>query len=797
MTGALRGRALLGATVGALAVAAGAGSADAAATTTTITTSQAWRVPAYVTSVSIEAVGGKGASSTRSGGFGADAVAANVPVAAGDMLQIHIGANGARQASTGGGNGGGAGTYGGGGATDVRSDADTLASRIVVAGGGGGAGDSAAGGDAGAAGGDDNLFTCTGGQPGTSTAGGSAGLDQYGTAVATPGDVGVGGNGETPGGGGGGGGLWGGGGGGSGGATYGCGGGGGSSGSATGAAVTATPDTTGVPSVTLTYTPSPPATERSYASTKTFATMGCAVWTVPAGVTSLHVQATGAGGGAGAAGSSEEAPGGAGDRVSATLSSVAPGGPLDVCVDAGGGPGGPPLGTQFGSGGGGGGGASGVAVGSDFASPALVAAGGGGGGGDAATGALVAGLGARAQTTGGMTSEGECGKDNTWSYNISVNCCSGNTQFSGAVYDAGSEGRGATALLAGTGGVGDGRNPGGGPGGAGADPSASGPGAGGSGGSAWGGVDGGGIGSGGGGGGAGYRGGGGGAGGAERNKACSGYTAAGGGGGSDYCASDVTDSSCSIVAAAGTGTTAGTGAGDSNVVLAYTAAPLPTATTGASSAVTTSSAGVSGSISNPSQLSGYTYLFRYGTTTSYGWSTASTTIGTAGGTASGALSGLAPETTYHYQLVVTGPAGDTEEGGDQTFMTTSDRETTTEPQTSSTTSVATAGSATGSRPASTAPPGVPSLTSPPTAAHLAPDTTITQRRQRRRTATFAFQATIPGATFQCRFDRKLFRPCRSPVRLAKLGRGRHTFRVRAVAAGVPDPTPASSRFTVR
>src|SRR5262249_48333402 len=78
-----------------------------------------------------------------------------------------------------------------------------------------------------------------------------------------------------------------------------------------------------------------------------FTTQGCTPWTVPAGVTSVHIQATGA---AGAAGTQFVDPdfgagalpgvGGFGDEVSGTLSGLSGGTTvLYVCVNQGGGTG--------------------------------------------------------------------------------------------------------------------------------------------------------------------------------------------------------------------------------------------------------------------------------------------------------------------------------------------------------------------------------------------------------------------------------------------------------------------------
>ena len=91
----------------------------------------------------------------------------------------------------------------------------------------------------------------------------------------------------------------------------------------------------------------------------------------------------------------------------------------------------------------------------------------------------------------------------------------------------------------------------------------------------------------------------------------------------------------------------------------------------------------------------------------------------------------------------------------------------------------------------------------PPAQPVPPETTLTQApkkkvvtHRRRATVTFAFSSAA-GATFECSLDGAAFKPCTSPTR-AKVGKGRHTFAVRAVSsAGTVDPTPASVTFKVK
>ena len=263
-------------------------------------------VPAGVTSVHVAAIGGKGAAGEATGsgangvgGYGAT-IAADIPVTPGLSLYVEVGGNGGGTAGSasggvGGGNGGAAGggggsTWhtggggGGGGASDVRtcpitaspSVCDTLASRLVVAagGGGGGAGGAAAGGAGGAAGANGaSGREGHGGVSGASTQGGAGGSSFNAGTASMAGALGAGGSGATAssgggGGGGGGGGYFGGGGGGSSWARGAGGGGGGSSyvEATASNAVTGT-DTTGTPSVTISYVAdtTPPLTTPSIA----------------------------------------------------------------------------------------------------------------------------------------------------------------------------------------------------------------------------------------------------------------------------------------------------------------------------------------------------------------------------------------------------------------------------------------------------------------------------------------------------------------------------------------------------
>lgn len=186
-------------------------------------------VPAGVTSLTVDAVGGAGANGPLVGGLAAE-VQATLSVTPGQVVYVHVASNGSYQNGAGGAtNGGGASpTAGsGGGASDIRIGSDDLAHRVLVAGGGGGTGNSKQGtaGDAGLAGGDGLAIYCApagGGssaaQPGTLLAGGAGGTGCSIYGAGADGTLGSGGAGlfsgaENGSGGGGGGGYYGGGGG--------------------------------------------------------------------------------------------------------------------------------------------------------------------------------------------------------------------------------------------------------------------------------------------------------------------------------------------------------------------------------------------------------------------------------------------------------------------------------------------------------------------------------------------------------------------------------------------------------
>lgn len=78
-----------------------------------------------------------------------------------------------------------------------------------------------------------------------------------------------------------------------------------------------------------------------------------------------------------------------------------------------------------------------------------------------------------------------------------------------------------------------------------------------------------------------------------------------------------------------------------------------------------------------------------------------------------------------------------------------------------------------------------------------PQTTILKKKIKGRAAKFRFVSSEASSTFQCRLDRKKFKPCLSPKKYKRLKPGKHVFEVRAIdAAGNKDKTPATRRFRV-
>ncbi len=81
-----------------------------------------------------------------------------------------------------------------------------------------------------------------------------------------------------------------------------------------------------------------------------------------------------------------------------------------------------------------------------------------------------------------------------------------------------------------------------------------------------------------------------------------------------------------------------------------------------------------------------------------------------------------------------------------------------------------------------------------------PQTTITKgapNKTENAKVKFKFSSDDPAATFECKLDKKPFKPCTSPKRVKHLDGGKHKFQVRAIdESGNVDPTPAKDRFKV-
>jgi len=72
-------------------------------------------------------------------------------------------------------------------------------------------------------------------------------------------------------------------------------------------------------------------------------------------------------------------------------------------------------------------------------------------------------------------------------------------------------------------------------------------------------------------------------------------------------------------------------------------------------------------------------------------------------------------------------------------------------------------------------------------------------KTRHRSPVFRFTDSTgqPGTTFRCKLDRKAWKRCASPLRLKRLGVGRHSLRILAVnGAGVATPRPVKRVFKV-
>jgi hypothetical protein len=190
------------------AIAPGVALASPSATFSYTGDVQTYIVPAGVNMLDATAVGGTGGTSDVRGFAGGEGavVTSDIPVTPGQTLYVYVGGNGAGGAYEAGGfNGGGNGApydggASGGGASDIRTAAGDLTTRLLVAGGGGGGGYgynvAAQGGSAGDpngqdGAGDDSYGSAGGG--GSQNAGGIGG-GSNGNRDGTDGSLGQGGD---------------------------------------------------------------------------------------------------------------------------------------------------------------------------------------------------------------------------------------------------------------------------------------------------------------------------------------------------------------------------------------------------------------------------------------------------------------------------------------------------------------------------------------------------------------------------------------------------------------------------
>ena len=184
----------------------------------------------------------------------------------------------------------------------------------------------------------------------------------------------------------------------------------------------------------------------------------------------------------------------------------------------------------------------------------------------------------------------------------------------------------------------------------------------------------------------------------------------------------------------------------------------PVVTASAPTGIEANAATLHGAV-NPGDASTSAH-FDYGVTTEYGTSTPEQTFEGASATpASATLTGLQPDTTYHFRLVATNSNGTGESSG--SFTT-----------------------AAAPPPPDTTPPGTTIDSAPPA-------------RTAARTAAFAASSEDATADLHCSLDSAPYAPCPAPLSYSALGEGEHTLLVRAAdTAGNVDPTPAGHTWTV-
>jgi hypothetical protein len=88
-------------------------------------------------------------------------------------------------------------------------------------------------------------------------------------------------------------------------------------------------------------------------------------------------------------------------------------------------------------------------------------------------------------------------------------------------------------------------------------------------------------------------------------------------------------------------------------------------------------------------------------------------------------------------------------------------------------------------------PGLAKTVAPETAIASSPPASTTST-----SASFAFTSSIRPSTFSCSLDSAAYSKCISPTTYSALSVGTHTFAVRATAANLTDPTPATYTWTI-
>jgi subtilisin-like proprotein convertase family protein len=203
-------------------------------------------------------------------------------------------------------------------------------------------------------------------------------------------------------------------------------------------------------------------------------------------------------------------------------------------------------------------------------------------------------------------------------------------------------------------------------------------------------------------------------------------------------------------------------AGDTGTLAAWGMSPtpqcdvfgLPESVTNPVSGVTTSAATLNGSHNSGGKATDY--RFEYGTTNNYGEQSAVTAGGAGNGPVpvSTPLSGLTPATEYHYRLIALRDGVVLSKGADQSFVTAQVLAESTPP---------------------------PDTTAPAVQITKKPKKkVVTKKAKIKVKVKFTSE---PGAAFQCKVDKKKYKPCTSPYKVKVKSKPRkgqkHTILIRA------------------